>query len=125
MFKANWGLYQSNPGPQNFTNPLQSTAYTFAWNDRNEDRQFTLDEVGNFVSSTGGTRNTISPDLAQEYSYDMSVFVEQELMEGLGARVGYVRKDGRNNWQNVQVARLYGLFDTERTFADAGPDGSA
>jgi hypothetical protein len=125
VFKANWGLYQSNPGPQNFTNPTQGTAYTFAWIDRNADRQFTINEVGNFVSSSGGASNTIGPDLAQEYAYDVSFFVEQELMDGLGARVGYVRKDGKNNWQSVQVARLYGLFDTARTFADSGPDGIA
>ncbi|MGQ0732870.1 MAG: hypothetical protein ACT4QD_04360 [Acidobacteriota bacterium] len=125
VFKANWGRYLANPGPQNFTNPVQSTQYTFEWLDRNGDRQFTVNEVGNFVSSTGGAVNTISPDIEQEYSHDVSVFVEQELMANLGARVGYVRKDGLNNWQSVQVARRYELYTDRRTFADPGPDGLA
>ena len=123
VFKANWGIYRSNPGPQNFINPLQTQAFTFEWNDRNGNRDFTIDEVGNFVSSSGGSSNTISPDLKQEYATDISFFVEQELMENLGVRAGYVRKDGKNNWQEVQVARLYGMYNTQRTFNDAGPDG--
>lgn len=123
VFKANWGIYQSNPGPQNFINPLQTTAYTFDWIDRNGDREFTINEVGNFVSSSGGAVNTISPDLKQEYATDLSFFVEQELMQNLGVRVGYVRKEGKNTFQEVQVARLYQLYNTQRTFNDSGPDG--
>jgi hypothetical protein len=125
VFKANWGLYQSNPGPQNFTNPLQTTAFTFEWLDRNGDREFQINELGTFVSSSGGAVNTIDPDIKQQYSTDLSFFVEQELMENLGVRVGYVRKDGRNNWQEVQVARLYSMYTAQRTFNDNGPDGLA
>lgn len=125
VFKANWGIYQSNPGPQDFANPVQSTTYTFGWNDRNGDRRFTIDEVGNFVSSTGGANNTISPDLKQQFAYDLSFFVEQELVENLGARVGYVRKQGANNWQSVQIGRQYAGYSQVRTFADLGPDGLA
>jgi hypothetical protein len=125
VLKANWGRYQANPGPQNFINPVQRLTNTFEWIDRNADRQFTVDEVGNFVSSSGGAFNTISPDLKQEYTDDLSFFVERELMANLGARVGYVRKEGKNNWQEVQVARLYSMYTTQRTFTDAGPDGIA
>ncbi len=125
VLKTNWGRYQANPGPQNFSNPVQSTQYTFEWLDRNADRQFTLDEIGPFVSSTGSTGNTISSNLKQEYTTDLSFFVEQELMDNLGARIGYVKKIGQNNWQFVEMARVYGLYTQQRTVADNGPDGLA
>ncbi|MBA3268962.1 MAG: TonB-dependent receptor, partial [Acidobacteria bacterium] len=137
VLKANWGRYQSNPGPQNFVNPIQSQTATFEWNDcRNAggapvacaagqfgDRQFTLNELGAFVSSAGGSFNTIDPNLKQEYSNDLSFFVERELVSDLGIRAGYVRKDGNNNWQEVQVGRPYAGYSDQRTFNDPGPDG--
>jgi hypothetical protein len=137
VVKANWGIYQSNPGPQNFVNPIQSQTATFEWLDcRNAagvpiacaagqfgDRQFTTNEFGAFVSSAGGSFNTIDPDLKQEYSTDLSVFVERELMNNLGIRAGYVRKDGRNNWQELQVGRSYAGYSDARTFNDPGADG--
>ncbi|MGH9386571.1 MAG: carboxypeptidase regulatory-like domain-containing protein [Vicinamibacterales bacterium] len=125
VLKANWGRYQANPGPQNFSNPLQTTQYTFEWLDLNGDRQFTLNEFGPFVSSTGGAGNTISPNLEQEFTDDASFFVEQELIANLGVRAGYVKKTGGNNWQSVEMARLYGLFSATRSVADLGPDGLA
>jgi hypothetical protein len=137
VLKANWGRYQSNPGPQNFVNPIQSQTATFEWNDcRNAggapvacaagqfgDRQFSPNELGTFVSSAGGSFNTIDPNLKQEYSNDFSFFVERELMADLGIRAGYVRKDGKNNWQEFQVGRSYEGYSDARTFSDPGPDG--
>jgi hypothetical protein len=137
VLKANWGLYQSNPGPQNFVNPIQSQTATFAWNDcRNAsgapaacatgqfgDRLFTPDELGTFVSSSGGSFNKIDPNLKQEYSSDLSFFVEREIMNDLGVRAGYVRKQGYNNWQEFQVLRSYAGYSDLRTFDDPGPDG--
>jgi hypothetical protein len=123
VLKANWGRYKSNPGPQNFVNPLQRISYTFVWNDVNLDRRFTVDEVGNFVSSTGGSSNAIDPDLEPEYADDIAFFVERELIANLGVRAGYVRKIGKNNWQEVQQDRVYSGYTDRRLFPDPGPDG--
>jgi hypothetical protein len=123
VLKANWGRYKNNPGPQNFINPLQRISYTFAWNDLNLDRQFTLNEIGNFVGSTGGSSNTISPDLEQEYTDDIAFFVERELIANLGVRAGYVKKIGKNAWQEVQQDRVYSGYSDRRLFPDPGPDG--
>jgi carboxypeptidase family protein len=125
VLKANWGRYQANPGPQNFVNPMQRITYTFEWLDGNDDRLFTLNELGNFVTSTGGAFDTINPNLKQEYTDDLSVFVEREIVADLGVRVGYVKKFAGNNWEDVQVGRTYGGYTDRRTFADNGPDGLA
>lgn len=123
VLKANWGRYQANPGPQNFVNPMQRVTYTFEWLDRNGDLRFTPDELGNFVTSSGGSFNTISPNLKQEYADDLSFFVERELVANLGVRAGYVKKIGKNNWQEVEVGRQYAAYSDRRTFADPGRDG--
>jgi hypothetical protein len=125
VLKANWGRYQANPGPQNFINPMQRVSYTFEWLDRNGDRQFTVNELGNFVSSSGGSFNTISPNLKQEYTDDLSFFVEREISADLGARIGYVKKTGGNTWQEVQVGRQYAAYTDRREFPDNGQDGLA
>ena len=48
----------------------------------------------------------------------MSFFVERELIANLGVRAGYVKKIGKNNWQEVQVGRSYTGYSDARTFAD-------
>ncbi len=139
VLKANWGRYKSNPGPQGFVNPIQSQTVTFEWLDcRNAaatpiacaagqrgDGRFDANEFGAFVSSAGGSFNTIDPDLKQEYTDDLSFFVERELIANLGVRAGYVKKIGKNNWQEVQVGRSYAGYSDTRTFNDPGPDGIA
>ncbi len=125
VLKANWGRYQLNPGPQNFTNPNQRIQYTFEWLDVNNDRHYQLGEERAFVSSTGGVRDSISPNLKQEYADDISFFVEREIVANLGARVGYVKKIQGNNWQQVEVGRQYAGYTDRRSFADLGPDGVA
>jgi hypothetical protein len=138
VLKANWGRYQANPGPQDFVNPLQSLTSTFEWLDcrngatpiacaagQRGDGRFDNSEFGAFVSSAGGTSNTIDPNLEQEYTDDLSFFVERELISNLGVRAGYVKKIGKNNWQDVQIGRSYAGYSDARTFADPGPDGIA
>jgi hypothetical protein len=138
VLKANWGRYKSNPGPQGFVNPIQSQTVTFEWLDcrngstpiacaagQRGDGQFNVSEVGTFVSSAGGSFNTIDPNLEQEYTDDLSFFVERELIANLGIRAGYVKKIGKNNWQSVQTGRSYAGYSDARSFVDPGPDGIA
>jgi hypothetical protein len=123
VMKLNWGRYYNNPGPQGTVNPIQQTTYTFNWNDRNGDRLFTLNEVGTFVSSSGGVNNSIDPDLKHQYTDDLSFWVEREIAANLGARAGFVYKSAHDISQNVQLARVYSLYSAERTFSDPGIDG--
>jgi Carboxypeptidase regulatory-like domain len=136
VLKVNWGRYKSNPGPQGFVNPIQSQTSTFEWLDcrngatpiacaagQRGDGSFDINEVGTFVSSAGGSFNTIDPDLKQEYTDDVSFFVEREIIANLGVRAGYVRKIGKNNWEEVEIGRRYEDYTDARTFSDPGPDG--
>lgn len=123
--KANWGRYVFNPDTQGTINPLQRLTAVFNWTDRNTDRQFTIDELGTFVSSAGAVRNSINADLKQQLTDDMSFFVEHELRTNLGIRLGYVQRDNRNISQSAEIGRPYSLFTAQRSVADPGADGIA
>jgi hypothetical protein len=123
VFKANWGRYYSNPGAQSAVNPAQDINYTFGWNDKNGNKLFTLDELGSFVSSSGGVRTTIDPNIGDPYTDDMSVWFERQLVRDFGARVGFVYKRSMHNFQSIELARVGSLYTATVTAFDPGPDG--
>ncbi len=123
VLKANWGRYYHNPGPRGDQDPLQETLYTFSWIDRNGDRLFTLDEAGPFVSSTGGTRNTVNPNIGQPHTDDVSVWLEREIAGSLSGRLGFVTKRQRNLYQPVEQNRVRSLYTGTTAAYDSGPDG--
>jgi outer membrane receptor protein involved in Fe transport len=121
--KANWGRFYFNPGVQDGSNPMTAMSYTFAWTDRNGDRQFSSDELGAFVSSSGGVLDTIDPNIGHPYTDDMGVWLEQEILPNFGARIGFVYKREQNLYQNIEQARLGSLYTRPVTAYDPGPDG--
>jgi hypothetical protein len=101
---------------------------TFGWNDAvsaggNGDRQFTMNELGNFVSSSGGTTSRVDPNIKHTYTDSTSVWLEHELFRDVAARVGYTYKSDGNNSVGVQLARLYSLYTNQFLVSDPGPDG--
>jgi hypothetical protein len=128
VIKGNWGRFYHNTGNAGGTlNPLSSATATFDWIDRNGDRLFQADELGQnrSVAGVGGTSTTIDPNLKDPYTDAASVWFERELAQGVGFRAGYTFRSDKNNTQNVELARLYSLYTLARTFADPGVDGIA
>jgi hypothetical protein len=124
--KLNYGRFYHNTGlAGGDANPAQSISYTFNWNDVNADRRFQMNEFGTFVSNTGGTSETISPDKKHAYSDNYSIWFERELMNNVGLRAGYTYRTDGNNAVAVQLVRVGSLYTDLRTFADPGPDGIA
>jgi hypothetical protein len=122
--KVNWGRFYHNTGTASSgINPAQSLTATFAWNDANGDKRFTMDELGNFVSSSGGTTSRVDPNIKHTFTDSTSVWLEHELFRDVGMRVGYTYKSDGNNSQNVQLARLYSLYTRQLLVNDPGPDG--
>ena len=122
--KVNWGRFYHNTGTASSgINPAQSLTATFAWNDVNADKRFTMDELGNFVSSSGGTTSRVDPNIKHTFTDSTSVWLEHELFRDVGMRVGYTYKSDGNNSQNVQLARLYSLYTRQLLVNDPGPDG--
>jgi hypothetical protein len=123
--KANYGRFYFNTGlAGGDVNPAQSISYTFAWNDRNGDRAFQMNEFGNFVTNSGGTTEEIDPDKKHAYTDNYSVWFERELMSDLGFRAGYTYRTDGNSSTAVQLNRLFALYTDVRTFRDPGVDGT-
>jgi Carboxypeptidase regulatory-like domain len=128
LIKANWGRFHQNTGNASGTlNPLSSATATFDWIDRNSDKLFTMDELGQnrSVSGVGGVSSTLAKDLKDQYTDSMSVWFERQLANNVGFRAGYTFRTDGNIPQDVQLARLYSLYTLQRPFADPGPDGIA
>jgi len=122
--KANWGRFYFNTGlAGSEVNPAQSLTYTFNWVDRNNDKQFTMDEIGTFNSNAGGTGNTIDPNIKHTYTDSTSVWVEHELVKDIGVRLGYTYKSDGNSSQAVEQQRLGSLYTSQVLVADPGVDG--
>jgi hypothetical protein len=125
VLKASWGRFFSNPAVDltDDTNPIQNTQARFGWNDRNGDRRFQMNELGPFVSLSGGAQNTVQEDIDHPFTDEANVFFERQLIPDLGVRVGYIWKKQNNQWDLQDLARPRDLWSVPFTVADRGPDG--
>jgi hypothetical protein len=125
VIKANFGIFRSNPATAlgSDVNPIQKTTYTFVWNDLNKDKLFQPNEIGNFLSSSGGANFTVDPNIKAPTTYDTSLFVERQVSNTLSIRGGFVYKRVMHDWQLVDVARTSDLFSQKKYFCDPGEAG--
>src|SRR4029453_8016224 len=107
-------------------NPVARAQLRYAFNDQNGNRL--LDgpqELGTFKSTVGGGGFvTVSPDLIRPTANEISTSLEREIRQGLSARVSYVYKNIRNEWSDIDAARI-GLYTVPFNFVDVGNDGVA
>jgi hypothetical protein len=126
VLKLSWGRFYSSPG--NFiasgTNPVQQITYTFLWNNPNN-LAFNVNQIGTFVSNTGGTSVTIQPHIKAPAYDDLDAVIERQLTNTLSIRTGFIYRSLRHNWQTVDITRTSNLFSLPTTKIDPGPDGIA
>ncbi len=124
VVKANWGLYFNNPGTiSSIVNPSNSSSLVFNWNDANADRLFTLNELGSFVSGGVTQQNTIDPNLKHPSTMDASVWLERQIVHNVSGRIGFVYRDRKDQYEDVELNRVYSLYTGTATGYDPGPDG--
>jgi hypothetical protein len=125
VLKANWGLYKFNPGVgvADQANPNQSLkTVTFSWTDKNVDGKFQPGEEGTLTASALAGSVLVDPNLKQPGSTQATLYLERQITEGVGARVGFVYYsvyDQTNTYQNQRPASAYTV---PFAFADRGPD---
>src|SRR5262249_25067034 len=113
VVKANWGRYYVNPGTTTSNvNPLAGTSATFAWLDRNSDRQFTTDEFGPFVSgqAPGTAATNFAKDIGHRSTDDGSSGLDRDMIHNLALRAAYVYRRSANNYVNLELARVADLY---------------
>jgi hypothetical protein len=67
---------------------------------------------------------TVDPNLVRPTAHEISTSVEHEIRQGLSARAAYVYKNIRNEWREIDAARLP-LYTVPFNFNDIGNDGVA
>jgi hypothetical protein len=128
VLKAFYGQFRYNSADTlaDQQNPVARARLRYNFNDQNGNR--ILDgpqELGAFSSTQGGGGFvTVDPDLVRPTSHEISTSVEREIRQGLSARVAYVYKNIRNEWREIDAARI-DLYTVPFNFNDIGNDGVA
>ncbi|MCC6988664.1 MAG: TonB-dependent receptor, partial [Acidobacteria bacterium] len=127
VVKANYGLYWHNPGVglSASVNPNQSSKnVTYAWNDINGDKRWQPGEEGaSPTASNLAGAITKADGLKQPYTHEAGVFLERQITEMIGSRVGFVYKTEDDLFESYQVNRPASVYTVPFTFVDIGVDG--
>ncbi|HEX2341188.1 MAG TPA: carboxypeptidase regulatory-like domain-containing protein [Vicinamibacterales bacterium] len=126
VIKGFYGRFYFNSADTvaNNENPVGQATLRYRFNDRNGNRLLDgPNELGAFNATLGGAGFvTVDPNLDRPYGDEISTHYEQELREGLSARVSFVYKNLRNEWAEVDLIR-----DAAQTVPvtrlDPGPEG--
>jgi hypothetical protein len=128
VVKANYGLYWHNPGAGTAgnANPNQSEKYEqWGWNDINLDKRWQPGEetVRTVQNLEGGVQ--LDPNIKDPYTHEVSLWLEHQMTDTLGARAGYVYKteDDLLTPNNYQPGRGPSAYTAPFTFLDIGVDG--
>ncbi len=128
VIKAAYGLFWHNPGPDVSAgaNPNQTNkSVTYNWNDLNGDRRYQAGEEGAITSTSLAGTLQFDAATSQPYSHDASVFVERQLADTIGARVGFVFKSEDDLIAQYNPYRPISAYTVPFSFVDNGVDGVA
>ena len=125
VVKASWGLFWGNPGTAS-SNPNGTWQKRYVWTDLNGNRVWDPGEEGRLISSSGGVATTsLDPNQKDDQTYDMSVWMERELVPNLGVRGGFVHRIERQKTGTINTNQLFDAFNVPTRVRDPGPDGVA
>jgi carboxypeptidase family protein len=133
VLKLNYGLYRFNPGvgvAANANPNQQSKTVTYQWLDNKVcatcvpgDGHYQPGEEGNLTASALAGNITVDPNIQQPYSSQATAYVEQQITEGVGARVGFVYLGVNNQTGTFQPLRPISAYTVPFTVNDVGVDG--
>ena len=133
VLKANYGMYRFNPGVglASDANPNQVVkSLTYQWLDNKVcagcipgDKVYQPGEEGTLTASALAGAITVDPNIKQPLSHQATFYVEQQVSEGVGARVGFVYYSVKNQFGTFQPLRPASAYTVPFTVVDVGPDG--
>jgi outer membrane receptor protein involved in Fe transport len=125
VLKAYFGRFYFNPSTDIGTpeNPVGAAGLRYIFNDLNGNK--ILDgpqELGRLLTTRGGAGFVrIDREMDHPYGQEFSAHVEHELMENFSLRASYVHKAARDDWAEVDIARV-NAYTIPFVFNDTGPD---
>ena len=128
VVKVNWGMYSSTLASASPTTPTQNQALktvTFAWTDRNADGRVPDRRRRHADGERALGQRAGRPNLKQPGSTQATAYLERQLTEGVGARVGFVYCSGARPDQHVSESaageRLHRAVQLRRPWARQRP----
>ena len=135
VVKANYGFFWHNPGvtiSQNANPNIASKSMTFTWNDQAAcagciagDKRWQSGEESALPTAqalSGAIK--LNPDIKSPHSHEASIFVEHQLNQTMGMRVGYVFKTEDDLiTTNYQLERGLSAYTVPSVFLDLGLNG--
>ncbi len=133
VLKANYGMYRFNPGVgvAASANPNQQVkSLTYQWLDNKTcagcipgDKIYQAGEEGSLTNSALAGSISVDPNITQPLSHQATFYVEQQLAEGVGARVGFVYYSVKDQTGTFQPLRPASAYTVPFTVVDRGNDG--
>jgi len=133
VIKANYGLFFHNPGvglSSSVNSNQSSKTITMQWNDQAScagcvagDRRWQPGEEGAVTNTNLAGSRAIDPNLRQPYTHEAGIFLERQLAETIGSRVGFVYKTEDDLYQSYQTQRPINAYTVPFNFTDIGVDG--
>ena len=128
VLKFNGSIYWWNPGTNNAqrVNANPPNWYrVYSWTDKNSNGVWNQGEEGQLLSQLGGVGSAvIDPNIKDQRTDELSIFLEHELMPEVAIRAGYVFRRISNFNVLVNENRPFSAFDVPVTVSDPGPDGT-
>jgi hypothetical protein len=129
VLKASYGLFWHNPGPgvSADANPNQNNkSVTYTWTDRNGDKHYQLgEESANPTATTLAGTIQLDPNITAPYSHDVSLYLERQISDSIGTRVGFVYKTEDDLIAQYNPGRPISAYTVPYTVVDTGRDGIA
>jgi hypothetical protein len=133
VIKLNYGFYRFNPGVglAGQANPNQDAkSATYQWSDNAVcpgcipgNGKYEVGEEGNQTAAALAGNITIDPNIKQPYSNQFTTYFEQQLMEGVASRIGFVYYAIRNQYGTFQPFRPASAYTAPFSVVDRGVDG--
>ena len=129
VLKASYGLFWHNPGPNVSAdaNPNQNNkSVTYTWTDRNGDKHYQAgEESANPTATTLAGTIQLDPNITSPYSHDVALYLERQVHDSIGARVGFVYKSEDDLIAQYNPGRPISAYTVPYTIVDTGVDGIA
>jgi len=127
VVKASYGLFWHNPGPgvSADANPNQNNkSVTYSWTDRNGDKRYQAgEESANPTATTLAGTIQLDPNITAPYSHDASFYLERQISDSIGTRVGFVYKTEDDLIAQYNPGRPISAYTVPYSVVDPGVDG--
>ncbi len=129
VLKGNYAMYWWNPGTTAIDSNVNPNApdwrRRYTWNDANGDLVWQPGEQGVLEQSFGGVGSTqLDPNLKDEKTKEVALFVERELFANFGIHAGFVWREINNLYQSDNLNRPVSAYNVPVTIHDPGPAGN-